>query len=50
MPVFEALVNLDQVAGQRFFFLGLPLKLEGSEASPVRAVALLPNINPLPGV
>jgi kynurenine formamidase len=46
MPIFEALVNLDQVTGQRFFFLGLPLKLEGGEASPIRAVALLPNLHP----
>ena len=46
MPIFEALVNLDQVAGQRFFFIGLPLKLEGCEASPIRAVALLPSVNP----
>lgn len=46
MPTFEALVNLDQVTGQRFYFLGLPLKLEGGEASPIRAVALLPNVNP----
>jgi kynurenine formamidase len=45
MPVFEALVNLDQVTGQRFFFVGLPLKLQGCEASPIRAVALLHNIN-----
>jgi kynurenine formamidase len=42
MPVFEALINLDQVTGQRFYFLGLPLRLEGCEASPIRAVALLP--------
>jgi L-fuculose-phosphate aldolase len=46
MPIFEALVNLDQVAGQRFFFMGLPLKLEGGEASPIRAVALLPHHHP----
>jgi kynurenine formamidase len=50
MPVFEALVNLDQVTGQRFFFLGLPMKLQGCEASPIRAVALIPNVNPSPGV
>jgi len=43
LPIFEALVNLDQVTGQRFYFLGLPLKLEGGEASPIRAVALVPN-------
>jgi kynurenine formamidase len=48
MPIIEALVNLDQVVGQRFFFIGLPLKLEGAEASPIRAVALLPNV--IPGV
>lgn len=46
MPIFEALINLDQVAGRRFQFLGLPLKVEGGEASPIRAVALLPNISP----
>jgi kynurenine formamidase len=46
LPIFEALINLDQVTGQRFFFLGLPLKLEGCEASPIRAVALLPSVNP----
>lgn len=46
MPIFEALVNLDQVAGKHFYFLGLPLKIEGGEASPIRAVALVPNINP----
>jgi L-fuculose-phosphate aldolase len=45
MPIFEALVNLDQVAGRRFFFMGLPLKLEGGEASPIRAVALLPDLD-----
>jgi kynurenine formamidase len=41
MPVFEALVNLDQVMEKRFYFFGLPLKLEGCEASPIRAVALV---------
>ena len=45
LPVFEGLVNLDRVTGQRFYFLGLPLKLEGGEASPIRAVSLLPHIN-----
>jgi len=45
VPVFEALVNLDQVAGRRFFFVGLPLRLEGGEASPIRAVALLSNVD-----
>ncbi len=45
MPIFEALVNLDQVEGQRFFFLGLPLKLEGGEASPIRAVAIVSTVS-----
>jgi kynurenine formamidase len=40
MPIFEGLVNLDQVIGRRFLFFGLPLKLEGAEASPIRAVAI----------
>ena len=39
--VFEALVNLRAVAGRRFTFVGLPLRLEGAEASPVRAMAVL---------
>ena len=46
MPVFEALVNMHRVVGRRFVFLGLPLHLEGSEASPVRAIALLVRDNP----
>ena len=41
LPIFEALVNMDQVVGKRFFFIGLPLKMEGCEASPIRALALL---------
>lgn len=41
VPVFEALVNLRRVVGRRFLFIGLPLALEGAEASPVRAVAVL---------
>jgi kynurenine formamidase len=41
LPIFEALVNLNQVVGRRFLFVGLPLKLEGCEASPIRAVAIL---------
>ena len=42
LPVFEALVNLREVAGCRFLFVGLPLRLEGAEGSPVRAIAILP--------
>jgi L-fuculose-phosphate aldolase len=43
LPIFEGLINLDQLAGQRFTFIGFPLKLQGGEASPIRAVALVPN-------
>jgi kynurenine formamidase len=33
-------VNLSQVVGRRFFFVGLLLELEGCEASPIRAIAI----------
>ena len=35
------LKNLDQIDKDRFTLVGLPLKLVGAEASPIRAVALL---------
>lgn len=41
LPLFENLVNLDRVVGKRFFFVGLPLRIDGGEASPIRAIALL---------
>jgi len=41
LPIFEALTNMGEVAGRRFFFIGLPLRLENVEASPIRAIALL---------
>lgn len=41
LPVFEALTNMGEVVGRRFFFIGLPLRLENVEASPIRAIALL---------
>jgi L-ribulose-5-phosphate 4-epimerase len=41
LPVFEALTNMWEVVGKRFFFIGLPLRLENVEASPIRAIALL---------
>lgn len=43
IPIFEGLVNLKEIVGRRFYFIGLPLKLMDCEASPVRAVALLDN-------
>lgn len=37
----ESLTNLDKVADQRFFFVGLPLNIREGTGSPVRAVAFL---------
>lgn len=37
----ENLANLDQVAGKRFLYIGLPLKIREGTGSPVRAVALV---------
>jgi kynurenine formamidase len=39
--IYENLANLDQVAGKKFLWVGLPLKIRGSTGSPVRAVAVL---------
>jgi kynurenine formamidase len=37
----ENLCNLDQVAGKRFTFIGLPLPIRGGSGSPIRAIALV---------
>lgn len=42
VPIYENLANLEALpAGQRFYFMGLPLALTGCTGSPVRAVALV---------
>jgi L-ribulose-5-phosphate 4-epimerase len=41
IPIFEGLVNMREIVGRRFFFIGLPLRIDEGEASPVRAVAVL---------
>jgi arylformamidase len=41
IPIFENLVQLDQVGHAPFLFIGMPLKIKGATGSPVRAVALL---------
>lgn len=41
LPIFEALVNMKSIIGKRFHFIGLPLKIENAEASPIRAIAIL---------
>ena len=40
---YENLANLDQVVGQRFVFIGFPLRLRGGHGGPTRAVALVDN-------
>lgn len=37
----ENLCNLDKVAGKRFTFIALPLKIRGGTGSPLRAIAIL---------
>ena len=41
VPVVECLCNLDRVPARRFFFMGLPIPVEGMDASPIRAVAMV---------
>lgn len=39
---YTDLINLDKLPrNKKFFFIGLPLKIEGGDGSPVRAVAIL---------
>jgi kynurenine formamidase len=38
--ILENLTNLEQIRGEAFELIALPLKLEEREASPVRAMAL----------
>ncbi len=40
IPLFEALVNLKDLVGQRLIFSALPLKINGADGSPVRAIAI----------
>ena len=40
ITVIEYLTNLDQIGAARCRFVALPLRLEGADGSPVRAVAL----------
>ncbi len=37
----EGLAHLDEVVGQRFIFIGFPLKIVDGSGSPIRAVAVL---------
>ena len=39
--IIEGLNNLDKVSNKEFFFSAAPLKIKGSEGSPVRAYAVI---------
>ena len=41
ITVIEYLTNLDRIGSSRCRFISLPLKLEGGDGSPVRAIALV---------
>lgn len=41
IPILEGLVNIERLLGKRFQFIALPLKIEGVDGSPVRAIAIL---------
>jgi kynurenine formamidase len=41
LPMVQQLANLDQLAGKRFLFVALPLKMRGGTGSPIRPVALI---------
>lgn len=41
IAIYENLINLEKLIGKKFLFVGLPLKLVGATATPVRAVALI---------
>ncbi|MCL5987266.1 MAG: cyclase family protein [Actinobacteria bacterium] len=36
--IVEALANLDQIMSEKFFFIGLPLRIKGRDGSPIRAI------------
>jgi arylformamidase len=42
IPLFESLENLEELVGvNNFVFVGFPLKVKGSDGSPIRAAALI---------
>ena len=46
MVIVENLRGLEQIGRDVFELIVVPLPLEGLEASPVRAIAALPNADP----
>lgn len=41
IPIIEGLANVEKIIGKRFRFIGLPLKIQGGDGAPVRAIAIL---------
>ena len=39
--IFEGLLNMEKINSTRFFFVGLPLKINKGTGSPIRAIAIL---------
>jgi len=40
IPLIEGLAHLDQLKEERFFFMGLPIRVKGCDAWPIRAIAI----------
>ncbi|MBM4333108.1 MAG: hypothetical protein FJ117_18140 [Deltaproteobacteria bacterium] len=40
IPLIEGLAHLDQLKTERFFFIGLPYRVKGCDAWPIRALAI----------
>ncbi len=40
VPLVEGLAHLDQLKEKRFFFIGLPSRVKGCDAWPIRAIAI----------
>ena len=40
IPLIEGLAHLDQLKSERFFFMGLPCRVKGCDAWPIRALAI----------
>ena len=44
IPAFENLTNLDQVPAKDFQVIALPMKIRGGSGAPLRAIAMIPNL------
>ena len=42
VPIFEEIDNLDQLKHRRFFFIGVPIAVDGLDSAPIRAIAFEP--------